>query len=534
VRADEGAYRITARLLEADGTVVWSDNYDRDAEDILEIQNDIAEAVVDGMSLTVADSFRAHTVPSSNFDAYTAYALGREHLHRRPQGWSGLAAAAFEEAIRLDPEFAAAYAGLAMAQLHRSRTGETDLSDQQALIDYALELDPNLAEAHAAAGLLEMNLGASPDHEAAIVHLERALEINPSSIDARNWLSISYNILGERQKAIRILEEAIAIDPLNPVLGLNLGARYEGDGRFDLARAQMSKVLDFPDAPGWAWTWIARLETNAGRFDAALDWLRDGVSAGKFGNSAIRWEAGALAASYAELGMFEEAERWLLEAKLGDNSIWQLAYYFGTYMPQSKYLEFQQQVERFSGTQEDESTWPVWARLLVGSYLSRTGDHDGAIRLLGPVFEEGVPIYNGPGGGDEIFDPAHHLALAYLKTGKEDDASRLLEQILEEQLKVREGRTRMIGIFLAREAVTYSLLGQTELAETRMLEAIDAGWRWYYGAATNPCYEDLLDQPRIQTALEGVRRDLELQRARVISAEQLDPLELPAATSAAR
>jgi len=533
VRADNDMYRITARLLEADGTVVWSDVFDRGVEDILDIQNDIATAVVDGMSITVTDMFRTHKIPSKSFEAYTAYTLGREYLHRRPPEWTTLAATAFEEAIRLDQEFAAAYAGLATAQLHQSKTGESDLARQQALIDHALELDPNLAEAHAAAGLLEMSLGVSPDHEAAIAHLQRALEINPSSTDARNWMSISYNMLGEQQKGIRVLEEAIALDPLNPVLALNLGARYQADGRFDLARSQMSKVLEFPDAPGWGWLWLADLERAVGRYDAALDWLRQGIrSSDQIDESASGWAAAVLATVYAELGLFDEADRLLLVARQHDSSTWKLSYYYGVYMPQSRYAEFQQQVDRFSATRTGDTSWPVLPRFLVGSYMSRSGDYEGAIRSLSPLYEGGLPNYNGPGGASDILDPAHHLALSYLKTGKEGKAATLLENILEDQMRLREGRTRLAGRTLAREAVTYSLLGETELAVTRMLEAIDAGWRRYFLAVTNPCFDDLFLDPRVQAALVDVRRDLALQSERVLTTDRMAPIELPAARRA--
>lgn len=527
VRANNNTYRVTARLLDASGVVLWSDEYNRTIDDVLDIQNDIATAVVDGLSLNVTDSFQAHAVASNNFEAYTAYILGREYLQRRPEGWTGLAAASFKEALRLDPEFAGAYAGLAMARLHSTRAGETDLAEQQALIDRALELDPGLAEAHAAAGLLQMNLGAFPDHRAAITHLQRALEINPSSIDARNWMSISYNMLGERQKAIRVLEEAIALDPLNPVLGLNIGARYQADGRFDMAREQMRRVLEFPDAPIWGWQWLANLEKHTGRYDTAIDRLREAIDAGKFGASPTRWEAASLAISYAELGMFDEANRWLKLAQLDDSSAWKLNQYFLVHMPQANYAEFQQQVDRFSATQESEATWPVWPRFIVGSYLSRQGDNAGVIRLLGSLYEGGLPAYNGPGGASDIIYPAHHLALAYLETGEKHKAETLLGYILEEQVEQRRGRTRLLGQALAREAVTYSMLGRTELAATRMLDAIAAGWRSYYMAALNPCYDDLFRQPRVQAVLADVRNDLNLQRERVRSADRLTPIELP-------
>ena len=225
--------------------------------------------------------------------------------------------------------------------------------------------------------------------------------------------------------------------------------------------------------------------------------------------------------------MFDEANRWLALPQQDDGSSWKLSQHFRVYMPQANYAEFQQLVDRFSATQESESTWPVWPRFLVGSYLSRRGDSAGTIRLLEPLFEDGLPSYNGTGGGSEIIDRAHHLALAYLNTGEQGKAELLLERVLERQFRLRQGRTKLIGVELAREAVTYSLQGRSELATSRMLDAIAAGWRAYYMAETNPCFDELFRQPGVQTALAYVRDDLNLQRERVRSADQLNPRMLP-------
>jgi TolB-like protein/DNA-binding winged helix-turn-helix (wHTH) protein/Flp pilus assembly protein TadD len=527
VRESDGLFRVSVRLLEADGSLAWSDSYDRQADEVLSLQNDVAQAIVEGLSLQVGDSFAARPIPSESFEAYTAYALGREYLRRRPDGWPLLAGEAFARAVRLDPEFAAAYAHLAIAQIQSDRGLTSDLMGSRALIDRALELDPHLAEAHAAAGLYELNVKPHPDHERAIRHLRRALELNSSLIDARNWLSISLLMNGQVDEAKAVLLDAIAIDPLNPVLLLNLSARYHRDGQLELARHQILKVFDLPDAPGWAWDWMAGIEKSAGRYDLALDWFRQGFERDVFGSSTTKWEAALIAIVYAELGLFNEANRWFAVQDMHDRNPWLLSHYFNVTMPQNDFAAFQQQVDRFASHKDGEQSWAIWPRLIVGSYRVRAGNHERAIEILEPVFAEGIPDYNGPGGADGIYAPAQHLAFAYQQTGRSDLASQLLHETLELQIAGRQERQDLLGAYLASEAVTYSLLGDDGMARIRLRESADAGWRAYVDAAANPCFKRLLDDPDLASVFEIVRNDLAAQRERVLAADEVNPINWP-------
>lgn len=527
VRESDGVFRVSVRLLEADGSLVWSDSYDREADEVLSLQNDVAEAIVNGLSLQVGDSFAARRIPSESFEAYTAYALGREYLRRRPDGWPQLAGEAFERAIRLDPEFAAAYAHLAIARMQSDRGLTLAHAEPSALIDRALELDPYLAEAHAAAGLLELNRRPHPDHEKAIRQLRHALKLNSSLIDARNWLSISLLMSGQDDEAEAVLLDAIAIDPLNPVLLLNMSARYHREGQLELARHQVLKVFDLPDAPGWAWDWMAGIEKSAGHYDLALDWFRQGVAGDVFGSSANQWEAALIAIVYAELGMFTEANRWLAVHGMHDRNPWLLNHYFNVTMPQKDFEAFQQQVDRFANHKDGEQSWATWPRLIVGSYRVRAGDYERAIEILEPVFAGGIPEYNGPGGADGIYAPAQHLAFAYQQTGRSERASQLLNQSLELQIAGREERQDLLGSYLASEAVTYSLLGDDDLAAARLREAVEAGWRAYVDAAANPCFERLLEDRDLASVFEIVRNDLAAQRERVLATDKVTPIDWP-------
>lgn len=528
VRQDDSTLRIAARLLNADGTLIWSGSYDREVDRVFAMQNDVADAVVNEMTLEVADSFMTQNAPTTNSDAYTAYLLGKEFQNRRSPDWRNKTISAFEEAIRLDSKFAAPYAALAATHLSVPLPTDEGLRAARALIDTALQLDPDLAEAHEAAGLFEMQFSVSPDYESARTHLRRALELNSSLIRARSLLAGNLRMTGEHQTALRVLEEAVNIDPLNSRLNLNLGIQYRADGQFDAARAQMSKVLNYPDVPAYAWPWLADLEKGTGRFDLAIDWLRKGIAAGTLAGDDTRWEAGVIAAAYADLGMFDAANRWLTQLNIAPGSPWRLSYQYVALSMQSKYTELAEEVELYEDARTDDSLSSVWGSSMIGSYLVRVGKYDEAIRVMAPTFANGIPFYNGPGGSTEIFDTLQNLGVAYQKTGDEQEANRLLLLALDKQQNLRQGRTRLRGLSLAREAATYSLLGQHELAVERLEAAAEAGWRNYYFARSNPSFGALFADPKGAVIFAEIKRDIDIQRERVIAEERLHPFNFPA------
>jgi len=164
VRKSGNRVRITAQLIRAaDGYHQWSQTYDRELDDIFKIQDEIAAAVVAALKLKLLPDHVALSAGNrpSNPEAHTQYLLGRQFFNRTNIDDFRRAVAAYKQAIALDPNYASAYAGLAVAENELSRDPENSLAEvlagqQRALAaaDRAIAIDPALSEGYAARGFL--------------------------------------------------------------------------------------------------------------------------------------------------------------------------------------------------------------------------------------------------------------------------------------------------------------------------------------------------------------------------------------------
>jgi adenylate cyclase len=172
------------------------------------VQNEIAAAISEALKVKLALDAASGTaqVPSviqaANTQAYEAFLRGRQLIHRRGRESLEDAVRHLERALRLDERFAPAHAHLAIATtllLESPQSyGELSLEEvrRRAIphFERALELQPNLAEAHGGLALMSMNSG---DLTSSIEYAHKALELNPSYIDAMNWLYLELASLGE-------------------------------------------------------------------------------------------------------------------------------------------------------------------------------------------------------------------------------------------------------------------------------------------------------------------------------------------------
>jgi len=259
VRKSGTKLRITAQLIKADdGFHLWSQSYDRELDDIFAVQNEIAAAISEALKVKLALDVASGTVQppaviqAANTQAYEAYLRGRRLIHRRGRESLEDAVRHLERALRLDERFAPAHAHLAIATtllLESPQSyGELSLEEvrRRAIphFERALELESNLAEAHGGLALLSMNSG---DLTSAIEHAHRALEINPSYIDAMNWLYLALALLGEYHEQEVIFERILTIDPLSIIGRLNyagwLANRHEIERSHEVAEELLEQSL---------------------------------------------------------------------------------------------------------------------------------------------------------------------------------------------------------------------------------------------------------------------------------------------------
>ena len=228
--------RITLQLIDTRSQAhLWSENYDRDLEDVFAIQSEVAEKTAGALRIhlvgPVRDSIRRK--PTLNLAAYNAYMKGiaTERSAGNMVKFLHDSIPHFEEAIRLDPEFGQAYAELAnvyIALAGEDIPAETAFPKARTLVDRALELAPDSAEAHTARGNLAMQ--SEGDWALAEQEFRRAIEISPSHSEARLWYAMLLRVLDRSEEALEQVQTTIAIEPLwvRPrqwLAGLHVGMR---------------------------------------------------------------------------------------------------------------------------------------------------------------------------------------------------------------------------------------------------------------------------------------------------------------------
>jgi TolB-like protein len=174
--------RISVQLIDANnGYQLWSERFDREIEDIFAIQDEIARSVLEslGLVLTEREKFRFLKPSTANIEAYEFYLRGRKLYHKWTRQSVAFARQMFERAVKIDPSFAAAWAGLANTYVDLFRWGRKprDLEQAQHASEHALKLGPHSAEAHVSAG---QALAIQRRFSEAAIAFDRAITEDPT------------------------------------------------------------------------------------------------------------------------------------------------------------------------------------------------------------------------------------------------------------------------------------------------------------------------------------------------------------------
>jgi TolB-like protein/cytochrome c-type biogenesis protein CcmH/NrfG len=221
VRRADNRLRITVLLVNAaDGYHLWSERYDKETKDIFDIQDEIARSVAERLKITLEGSWPERLVKAGtkNLEAYQLYAKGRVLLTRQGPAVTNVVDC-FERAVRLDPNYAQAWAGLADSYTVLGYSGlvrpEMCMPKAIEAARRAVTLDPSLAEAHAALAMACLT-GTWDKGEAERESL-RALELNPRYVQARCWYAFSYLQYSEGRMAEGMMQakRALESDPLS-------------------------------------------------------------------------------------------------------------------------------------------------------------------------------------------------------------------------------------------------------------------------------------------------------------------------------
>src|SRR6201997_1799049 len=236
--------RVTAQLINvSDGYHLWSKDYDGDVKDVLNFQSNVAQQVVQALQMHLgAEAARVLSKkPTENPEAHRLYLLGRYEFAKYTQtGWNN-AIHYYEQALKLDPEYALAYCGLADNYAYMGSVvmpEKNAIAKEKEYAEKALALDPELAEAHMSHALA---LVAAYDWRNALKEFDRALELNPNLAFAYELQAWTVNGLGRFDEAIAKTRKAVELDPLNPFFQMSLSFYQYWARQYDDAIAQARK-----------------------------------------------------------------------------------------------------------------------------------------------------------------------------------------------------------------------------------------------------------------------------------------------------
>ena len=207
--------RVTAQLIDGpSGGHLWADRYDRDLTDIFAIQDDITKAIVDQLKIRLlhGEDRMIGQAPTENVEAYTYYLRGRQYFHNTTKWFLGLARQMFSRAIELDPMFARAYAGLAIAEARLATWFGAAIRYDEIMANAgkALALAPDLVEAHTAQGEALNAMGRRDEAEAAF---ERALALDPNHFEANLFFARFLMRWDEMERSIPYQLRAMEMNP---------------------------------------------------------------------------------------------------------------------------------------------------------------------------------------------------------------------------------------------------------------------------------------------------------------------------------
>jgi serine/threonine protein kinase/Flp pilus assembly protein TadD len=324
VRKAGNRVRISAELVNvSDSALLWSERYDRELEDVFEVQDEISENIVKALQVTLSPKERKAIQHQAAVDvrAYEYYLRGRNLFHRGTKKTYERGLQMFDQAIEIDPNFAAPHAGIAdsssLLYLYFDKS-DANLERAEEASRKALELAPESPEAHASRGLvlslLERSEEAAESFETAIRldpklfeahyfygrscwqqsklqeaahHFERASEVRPEDFQSISLLSSVYLGLGDSEKArdchrraVEVIEKHLDLNP-NDARALYLGSgALIGIGETDRGLEWAAKAVEIdPDDSAILYN-VACTYSNAGRLEEAIDYLERSVSKG--------------------------------------------------------------------------------------------------------------------------------------------------------------------------------------------------------------------------------------------------------------
>jgi TolB-like protein/DNA-binding winged helix-turn-helix (wHTH) protein/Tfp pilus assembly protein PilF len=295
--------RISAQLIRAaTDRHIWAESYDREASDVLRVQEEIARSIAREIQVKLTPQEQALLTKGRPVDpqAYELYLKGRYFWTKSTKESIATAIGLFQEAIARDPTYASPYSGLADCYTVLGVSfGVASLSPTQAVsqgraaAEKAIQLDETMAEGHNS--LANTKFLFDWDWVGSEAEFKRALELNPGYADAHHWYAHLLAAEGRLDLALAESKRALDLDQLSRVTNLHLGWQYIYSRQYDQAIEQLRKTLELDPGYGYAYWYMARAYEQQGKYSEALQAMRKAEDLLK-GNTAVAADIGHLSA----------------------------------------------------------------------------------------------------------------------------------------------------------------------------------------------------------------------------------------------
>ncbi|RJT32746.1 adenylate/guanylate cyclase domain-containing protein [Mesorhizobium waimense] len=281
IQRQNGRVRVTAQLIDAQtGNHLWSDRWDRPAEDVFAVQTEIAEQVTNRLGggvglIQAAGRAAAKRKRPENLNAYDYYLLGTEKIEEITIADEEEAIALLNRAVELDPGLARAWVELYHAHVILAGFGINPESEIKAAADVAeraVRLDPSDAEAHAVFGMSLSNKG---DIARAKAELDTALRLAPGSSEILTFYTGYAARFGEPERGAQMVDQVMRLDPNYPMWTSNFFApAYFMAGRYEDALKMLERMTP-NNYDKWKWVVLSSSLAALGRMDEAKASVRE-------------------------------------------------------------------------------------------------------------------------------------------------------------------------------------------------------------------------------------------------------------------
>ncbi|MCP5102833.1 MAG: tetratricopeptide repeat protein [bacterium] len=281
VRKAGNRVRITAQLIDtSNGGHLFSETYNRELEDIFAVQDEIAQKIARKLTHHIGGgkvNLSLVKSPTDNLEAYQVYLKGVYFFKKFGRGNLKKAIGLLEQAIEMEPSFAAAYSWLANSHTVLGAMGALSpgiaYPRAQDYARKALELDDNLHESHIALALVK--LFYHWDRAGALRSVKRALELNPGAAETHHAYAMYLKSVGRLDEALEEQEHAVRLDPLSTPYHNHLAYIYYACERYDDALRQLDKIFEMEPSDRSAVNLKAWIVLMQGKTEEAIDMFKE-------------------------------------------------------------------------------------------------------------------------------------------------------------------------------------------------------------------------------------------------------------------